>query len=151
MPLPEIRFLPLSRDLDVSTFSCGHDDLDEFLIEDSMVTLVTDCTDVKQVDPEAGRRGYPYRKYPAIKVARLATSKKHQGNGIGSRMLHEILTLTIMISEYVGCRIITVDAKPESVGFYERFGFKRVKSRRSDPIPLYMDYYRALEEERPPG
>ena len=151
MPLPEIRFLPLSRDLDVSTFSCGHDDLDEFLIEDSIVTLVTDCTDVKQVDPEAGRRGYPYRKYPAIKVARLATSKKHQGNGIGSRMLHEILTLTIMISEYVGCRIITVDAKPESVGFYERFGFKRVKSRRSDPIPLYMDYYRALEEERPPG
>ena len=151
MPLPEIRFLPLSRDLDVSTFSCGHDDLDEFLIEDSMVTLVTDCTDVKQVDPEAGRRGYPYRKYPAIKVARLATSKKHQGNGIGSRMLHEILTLTIMISEYVGCRIITVDAKPESVGFYERFGFKRVKSRRSDPIPMYMDYYRALEEERPPG
>ena len=151
MPLPEIRFLPLSRDLDVSTFSCGHDDLDEFLIEDSIVTLVTDCTDVKHVDPEAGRRGYPYRKYPAIKVARLATSKKHQGNGIGSRMLHEILTLTIMISEYVGCRIITVDAKPESVGFYERFGFKRVKSRRSDPIPLYMDYYRALEEERPPG
>lgn len=143
--------MPLSRDLDVSTFSCGHDDLDEFLIEDSMVTLVTDCTDVKQVDPEAGRRGYPYRKYPAIKVARLATSKKHQGNGIGSRMLHEILTLTIMISEYVGCRIITVDAKPESVGFYERFGFKRVKSRRSDPIPMYMDYYRALEEERPPG
>ncbi|HOD85768.1 MAG TPA: GNAT family N-acetyltransferase [Methanoculleus sp.] len=173
MPLPEIRFLPLSRDLDVSTFSCGHDDLDEFLIEDSMdyqrerlsvtrlayidseivgfFTLVTDCIDVKQVDPENGRRGYPYRKYPAIKVARLATSKKHQGNGIGSRMLHEILTLTIMISEYVGCRIITVDAKPESVGFYERFGFKRVKSRRSDPIPMYMDYYRALEEERPPG
>ena len=36
MPLPEIRFLPLSRDLDVSTFSCGHDDLDVFLIEDSM-------------------------------------------------------------------------------------------------------------------
>jgi len=89
---------------------------------------VTDCIDVKQVDPEDGRCGYPYRKYPAIKVARLATSKKHQGNGIGSRMLHEILTLTIMISEYVGCRIITVDAKSESVGFYERFGFKRVKS-----------------------
>ena len=83
--------MPLSRDLDVSTFSCGHDDLDEFLIEDSMdyqrerlsvtrlayidseivgfFTLVTDCIDVKQVDPENGRRGYPYRKYPAIKVA----------------------------------------------------------------------------------
>ena len=47
-------------------------------------TLVTDCIDAKQVAPEDGRRGYPYRKYPAIKVARLATSKKHQRNGIGS-------------------------------------------------------------------
>jgi len=98
MPLPALRFLPLSRDSDVSTFRCGHDDLDEFLIKDSMeyqqerlsvtrlayidsevvgfFTLVTDCIDAKQVAPGDGRRGYPYRKYPAIKVARLATSKK---------------------------------------------------------------------------
>ncbi len=62
-------------------------------------------------------------------------------------MLHEILTLTILISGYVGCRIITVDAKPESVGFYEKFGFKRARSRRSDPVPMYMDYHRLLEEE----
>jgi len=90
-------------------------------------------------------RGYPYRKYLAIKVARLGTSEKHQGNGIDSLMLREILALTIMVSEYVGCRIITVDAKPESVGFYEKFGFKRVMSRRSDPVPMYMDYHRLLE------
>lgn len=77
--------------------------------------------------------------------------KKHQRNGIGSLMLREVLTLTIMISEYVGCRIITVDAKPESVGFYERFGFKRAKSRRSDPVPMYMDYHRLLEEEHLTG
>ena len=96
MPLPELHFLPLSSDLDVSAFRCGHADLDEFLIEDSreyqeerlsvthlayidselvgFFTLVTDCIDAKQVDPEDGKRGYPYRKYPAIKIARLATS-----------------------------------------------------------------------------
>jgi GNAT superfamily N-acetyltransferase len=168
-----LHFSSLSRDLDVSTFSCGHADLDEFLIEDSMeyqqerlsvtrlayinseivgfFTLVTDCIDAKQVAPEDGRREHPYRKYPAIKVARLATSKKHQRNGIGSLMLREVLALTIMISEYVGCRIITVDAKPESVGFYEKFGFKRAKSRRSDPVPMYMDYHRLLEEEHLTG
>lgn len=31
-----LHFSPLSRDSDVSIFSCGHADLDEFLIEDSM-------------------------------------------------------------------------------------------------------------------
>ena len=35
IPLPELHFSPLSRDLDVSAFRCGHADLDEFLIEDS--------------------------------------------------------------------------------------------------------------------
>ena len=167
-----LHFSPISRDSDVSNFSCGHADLDEFLIDDSMeyqqerlsvtrlayiyseiagfFTLVTDCIDAKQVASEDGRRGYPYRKYPAIKIARLATSKAHQRNGIGSLMLREVLALTIMISEYVGCRIITVDAKPGSVGFYERFGFKRAKSRRSDPVPMYMDYHRLLEEEPRP-
>ena len=34
MPLPALRFLPLSRDLEVSAFRCGHTDLDGFLIED---------------------------------------------------------------------------------------------------------------------
>jgi hypothetical protein len=65
-------------------------------------------------------------------------------------MLREVLALTIMISGYVGCRIITVDAKPGSVGFYEKFGFKRAMSKRSDPVPtvpMYMDYHRLLEEE----
>jgi hypothetical protein len=62
-------------------------------------------------------------------------------------MLREVLALTIMISEYVGCRIITVDAKPGSVGFYEKFGFKRAMSKRSDLVPMYMDYHRLLEEE----
>ena len=188
-----LHFSPISRDSDVSNFSCGHADLDEFLIDDSMeyqqerlsvtrlayinseivgfFTLVTDCIDAKQVASEDGRRGYPYaqtsgyisgilevasedgrrgypyRMYPAIKIARLATSKTHQRNGIGSLMLREVLALTIMISEYVGCRIITVDAKPGSVGFYEKFGFKRAMSKRSDLVPMYMDYHRLLEEE----
>ena len=76
MPLPALRFSPHSKDLDLSSFSCGHADLDEFLLEDSMeyqqerlsvtrlayidseiagfFTLVADCIDAKQVDPVDG-------------------------------------------------------------------------------------------------
>ena len=171
MPLPALRFLPLSRDLEVSAFRCGHTDLDEFLIEDSreyqeerlsvtqlayidselvgFFTLVTDCIDVKQVAPEDGKRGYPYRKYPALKIARLATSSKYQRTGIGFLMLGEVLALTMNISKYVGCRIITVDSKQESVGFYEIFGFKRATRRSTDPVHMHMDYHRLLDMEYP--
>jgi GNAT superfamily N-acetyltransferase len=173
MPPPALHFSPLSRDSEVSTFSCGHADLDGFLIEDSMeyqqerlsvtrlayvdseivgfFTLVADCIDAKQVDPGDGKKGYPYRKDPAIKIARLATSVEYQNMGIGFLMLGEVLALTIKLSEYVGCRIITVDAKQESVGFYEKFGFKRANSKLSDPVHMYMDYHRLLEEEHLTG
>jgi GNAT superfamily N-acetyltransferase len=166
---PALHFLPLSRDSDVFTFSCGHTDLDEFLHEDSIeyqqerlsvthlayldddlvgfFTLVTDCIDVKQVGQEDGKKGYPYRKYPALKIARLGTNVNYQHKGIGFQMLSEILTLTIKLSEYVGCRIITVDSKQEPVGFYEKFGFKRATRKTSDPVHMYMDYHRLLEEE----
>ena len=159
-----------TRDLDISTFRCGHADLDEFLIEDSkeyqeerlsvthiayigseivgFFTLVTDCIDVKQVAPEDGKRGYPYRKYPTIKIARLATSAKHQRIGIGFLMPGEVLALTMNISKHVGCRIITVDSKQESVGFYEKFGFKRATRRSTDPVHMYMDYHKLLEMEQ---
>lgn len=166
---PALHFLPLSRDSDISAFSCGHADLDEFLHEDSIeyqqerlsvtrlayqdddlvgfFTLVTDCIDVKQVEPEDGKKGYPYRKYPAIKIARLGTDTRYQHIGIGFQMLSEILATTIELSDYVGCRIITVDSKQESVGFYERFGFKRATKKTSDPVHMYMDYHRLLQEE----
>ncbi len=112
-------------------------------------TLVTDCIDVKQVAPDDGKRGDPYRKYPALKIARLATPSKYQRTGIGFLMLGEVLALTMNISKYVGCRIITVDSKQESVGFYEIFGFKRATRRSTDPVHMHMDYHRLLDMEYP--
>jgi hypothetical protein len=62
-------------------------------------------------------------------------------------MLGEVLALTMNISKYVGCRIITVDSKQESVGFCEKFGFKRATRRSTDPVHMYMDYQKLLEME----
>ncbi|MBN2287645.1 MAG: hypothetical protein JXI43_14455, partial [Tissierellales bacterium] len=51
---------------------------------------------------------------------------------------------------YIGCRIITVDAKPDAVGFYVKFAFheavsdsKKLKGR--DSVPLYIDIHKELE------
>lgn len=166
---PTIHFKLLKHESIITGFSCGHHDLDDFLRSDSMeyqterlsithlayldteligfFTLVTDCIDAKQVNTQDGKRGYPYRKYPAIKVARLAIDTRYQRKGLGFQLLGEVLSITITISKYVGCRIITVDSKPESVSFYEKYGFKRAKRSQSDTISMYMDYLKLLEEE----
>lgn len=61
-----------------------------------------------------------------MKIARLATSQKYEGRGIGENMLKVVIKLALNISEISGCRILTVDAKPKAVGFYKKYGFKKV-------------------------
>lgn len=65
-------------------------------------------------------------------------------------MLLKIFSIWIRLSHYIGCRIITVDAKPDAVGFYVNFFFheaiidpKKLKNR--DTIPLYIDIHKELE------
>lgn len=51
-------------------------------------------------------------------------------------MLREILVMTITFSHNVGCRIITVDAKIRSIGFYEAFGFRQ--TLRKTQVSLFI-------------
>jgi hypothetical protein len=65
-------------------------------------------------------------------------------------MLLKIFAIWIRLSKHIGCRMITVDAKPEAVGFYKRFSFHdaiidQKKLRGKDTIPLYIDIHRELE------
>lgn len=86
-----------------------------------------------------------------MKIARLATNQNYENRHIGRNMLIKIYTIWIEFSRYVGCRIITVDAKPEAVGFYEKFSFQKAiiqpkKLQGRDTIPLYIDIRKELEQ-----
>jgi len=48
-------------------------------------------------------------------------------------MLIEIFSIVGDITENVGCRILTVDAKPTSVEFYEKSDFRRALVNPEDP------------------
>ena len=68
------------------------------------------------------------RDYPALKLARLATSEKFQGRGFGTLALEWTVGLAQHLNDEhrhdgLGCRFVTVDAYAESLGFYKRFGF----------------------------
>ncbi len=172
IPLDTLSFSLLNEDLDVSSFRCREQDLTEFLIEDALenqtarlsvtrtvsvegeiagfFTLTNDCIIRRGINDGDGEEWYPYPHYPALKIARLATHLDYEGRGIGRAMLVKTVAIAMRLSGYVGCRMITVDAKPDSEGFYLKYGFQRaLTNRRKGTIPLYRDFYRScLEEEK---
>jgi len=170
----ELRFLVLSADHQslLSTFKCKNEELRGFLIENALAsqrdktastrlvfhegnlvgyfTLVTDVIKKREINDGDGEPAFRYATYPALKIARLATNQDYENRQIGRNMLIKIYTIWIEFSRYVGCRIITVDAKPEAVGFYEKFSFQkaiiqRKKLQGRDTIPLYIDIRKELE------
>lgn len=85
---------------------------------------------------------------PAIKIARLATDKNYERKGVARLMLKQIFHIVDQISDDAGCRIITVDAKKEAIGFYRKYAFIEVKSKRNaDYIPMYLDFKRLMDPD----
>lgn len=174
--LDELHVEYLRKRHDVSLFRCSNDDLNDFLKSDAKksqeelisrtylcfwqdstlgyLTLATDTIEVKLIEKDDGVDGYPYSRYPAIKIARLAVDERFEGCGIGRFLLFWASGKVFQLSREVGCRYITLDSKRESLGFYEKFGFKVIKkyANRSFP-PMYFNMYPIVlqmrEENRP--
>jgi hypothetical protein len=56
--------------------------------------------------PNAKRKG----AYPAVKIGRLAVTKKYARNGFGGAMIEIVTQMHIKGEQSAGCRFITVDA-----------------------------------------
>lgn len=109
------------------------------------ITLVCTHLAVQQFDAPAPVDGFRYADYPAVKLARLAVDNGLQGQGVGAQLVDFAIALTLEnIVPHVGCRFLVVDAKPNSVGFYERKGFTRVgKANQEDGLTtLFVDLHR---------
>jgi len=152
----DLSILPLTDSGQIETFSSTNEDLNDFLKNEALksqenllsrtflcfckgnlvgfLTLVTDTIEVKLVDEDDGVDGYPYQKYPAIKIARLAVDKRYERQGIGKFLLLAAVGKVYQISSDVGCRYITLDSKRESMGFYEKSGFKAIKNTSTAAI-----------------
>jgi GNAT superfamily N-acetyltransferase len=164
----ELIIDPLNKDQELSSFTCSDSDLNEFLKYDASndqkfminrtslcfwknelvgyITLVTDTIGTKEVIISDEIR-CKYNKYPGIKIARLAVDSKFERRGIGTCLLYAAIGKALSISDSVGCRYVLVDSKKESIGFYERHGFKiAVKNKKDNYTPMYFDLYPVLLE-----
>jgi GNAT superfamily N-acetyltransferase len=77
-----------------------------------------------RMPPEAKLPRHPV---PAILLARLAVDKSCQRRGAGSWLLSEALMRCLSASETIAAYAVFVHALDEAaVGFYKRFGFRRL-------------------------
>jgi hypothetical protein len=108
---PDIVFRTLDAYDNVSSFHSTEGELDDFLKEDALdnqanrlsvtflatwndtivgyFTLVNDSIVAEAVDKSDREPSWEYRKYPAIKIARMARHRDFSGHGIGTVMLLE--------------------------------------------------------------
>ena len=81
------------------------------------------------------------RNYPAVKIGRLAISKKYAGLGLGKLIIQSVQEIYTNNQQQAGCRFITVDAYSNALGFYEknRFNYLTNKDKLSKTRAMYFD------------
>lgn len=154
----DLEILPLAEaDLpSLAGFSCGDDDLDEFLRMDALrlqresalqtylawdarsgdavlgyVSLLTDAVRLETRERKSlGLLSGDHPVVPAVKIARIGVSVAVQrGRGVGTALVRFAFATALEVNQMVGARLLTLDAYPESIAFYERLGFVRNRAK----------------------
>ena len=143
---PRVEVRKLRVDDDRAGFRSGNLDLDRFFhrfagqnqfrhhvgttyvatIDGAIVgfaTVAPSAIEVRDLPP-ARRRRLPSYPLPILRLARLAVDERAQGRGVGLLLLKAVLVLARRLAADFGCVGVVVDAKPEAVAFYARYGFE---------------------------
>ncbi|PWU00726.1 MAG: GNAT family N-acetyltransferase [Bacteroidetes bacterium] len=165
---------PLIPGKEIFPFDYGNTDINEFLIDnagkyllDLAVTYLIEqrnlttayyCVSNDKISAEeigsshAFERwrvskfpGIRLRDYPAVKNGRLGVSNEFKRIGLGTFILDYVKELAINLGS--GCRFITVDAKIESIEFYQknRFEFLTPKDEGKETRQMYFDLLKLTE------
>lgn len=154
----------LMPDDDRSTFSSGQADLDRFFqryagqnqfrhhlgttyvaVEGQAILgfLTVSAASIEIEDlPRSVTKGLPRYPLPVLRIARIAVDRSARGRGVGSLLLRAAIEIALDMARQVGCVGLVVDAKPEAIGFYERYGFVALEvvegQLEERPIPQVM-------------
>lgn len=63
-------------------------------------------------------------RFPAMKIVQLAVDARWEGRGFGQHLVASAAVIAHRLSHTIGCRYLTVDAKPEVVDWYKHREFK---------------------------
>lgn len=172
IPDVELKISPLTKRDVLTSFNSTSAELNDFLINDAFddqekmtsrtnlcfwkktlvgfVTLVADTIGVQLIHENERVGDYQYAKYPAIKIGRIAVDRNFERKGIGRFLLLAAVGKALSISNDIGCRYITVDSKPDAVGFYKKYNFREVNGySNSDLHKMYLNMYPIVAAIKP--
>jgi hypothetical protein len=127
LSLPKV----LDKDDDVSTFSCGNKDIDDFIQKEAFI-FQEQCLGVTYVfNYESKLIGFAtlcmghlnkekmafkdrllkrIKSYPSLLIGELAVRNDYQGNDIGTFICDFCFDRAVRLSKILGCRFLVVDA-----------------------------------------
>jgi GNAT superfamily N-acetyltransferase len=94
--------------------------------------------------PTSLRKKLPRYPLPVLRLARLAVDQAARGQGLGRQILRFVLQLALRMASDYGCVGVVVDAKPDAIEFYRRYGFISIdvvegqSDARPSPIPMFL-------------
>jgi len=169
----EIRALRASDDR--SGFRSGHEDLDRFFhryagqnqfrhylgvtyvaVDGGRVlgfaTVAPRHVDIEEL-PERTRKKLPRYPVPVIGLARLAVETSARSMGLGGQLLRFVLKLAAKMADEVGCAGVVVDAKPDAIDFYTRYGFTPLEllEGQSEARPRTTPMWLSIQEIKAAG
>ncbi|MBS2009691.1 MAG: GNAT family N-acetyltransferase [Cyanobacteria bacterium SZAS TMP-1] len=98
--------------------------------------------------PERVKKGLARHAIPVFLIARLALDSRHQGQGLGTRLLVSALKGAAAITEAVPIRAVVVDAlDDEAKAFYQRFDFESFPADQLRMWLLMKDLLKTLGDE----
>lgn len=173
-----MQFIRLTDDYQFKAFDCGNSDLNDFLLSDAknyakrllsvtylieneneiiaFFSVSNDRISIRESDKAVWRKikkEFPYSKhrsdYPAVKIGRLGVNLTHQTSHIGTYIL-DFVKKTFITNNRTGCAFITVDSLPSAIPFYQKNGFKFLKTSTNpqsteNTIPMYYDLSQLLD------
>ncbi len=82
----------------------------------------------------------PYIYFPSLMIGRLATQMQCWEQGVGRLLCQRAVSTAIRVRKEVGCQFVILNAKKESVKFYERCCFQLAENQppeREDPFMYF--------------
>jgi GNAT superfamily N-acetyltransferase len=81
------------------------------------------------------------KSYPAVKIGRLAVSRKYARLGFGKMIIDAVIEMYTTVQQQAGCRFITVDAYRNATHFYEKNDFRYLtdKDEQDNTRAMYLD------------
>src|SRR5690606_37300374 len=153
---------------DRSSFRCGQLDLDRFFVRYAgqnqlrhhvgttyvavhdvegilgFATVSASQIEVRDL-PTTKTKRLPSYPLPVLRLARLAVHEDSQGAGVGSALLRAVFILARQMAHSYGCVGVLVDAKPDAIAYYKRYGFfeltplRGMLGERPEPTVMFLE------------